>query len=73
MESKKEVKFYLIWIGNTTHGRDTVAMHTYLLHESIMSIQEDYYESGVLREDKREDLDYTHWSIDNNIVSPGGL
>ena len=59
MESKKDFKIDLIWIYNKSHDRGVVNVHVSMFNETIVSIQEDYSESGDPREDKQLDLDTT--------------
>ena len=59
MESKKYFNIYLFRIDHIEHDRGIVAVHTYILHYTIMSIKEYDYESGDTREYELEDLDTT--------------
>ena len=45
----KDLILDLIGIDNTAHAKDIFAVRASLFPENIMSINEDYYESGVPR------------------------
>ena len=47
MESRKEVKLDLIAIDNTEHTRYIVAVNEFISHDTIMSIHEEDYETGL--------------------------
>ena len=65
----KYFKIDLIQIVNTSHARGVVTLNTSLLHETIISIQED----GSGSEDKMSDLYSTWWYIDDIIIVLGYL
>ena len=60
MESRKEVKLDLLAIDNTEHTIYIVAVHAFISPDTIMSIHEEDYEPGFIREDERADLYATY-------------
>ena len=61
----------LEWIGidNSTHTTDIVSVCTYLFLDTIISIKEEYAESGFLREDYQADLYIIHRYIDDILTN----
>ena len=64
---------HIQWIGidNSTHNTYIVVVRKYLWPNTIMSIQEDHVDSGVLRENEHAELYYIHISIDKLLTSLG--
>ena len=60
-----------IGIENSTHTTDIVSMCANMFPETIMSIQEEDYESGVLREDEWEEFGTIQISIDKLLTKIG--
>ena len=56
MEWKKDFNIDWIGIDIKTHVRDIVAVHESLLYDTVMSSNEDDYESGELKLYERADL-----------------